>query len=488
VSARYKVYIIDEVHMLSTAAFNGLLKTLEEPPEHVKFIFATTEIRKVPITVLSRCQRFDLRRISASDLVGLFSTIAAKEGIYVDPEALAMIARAAEGSARDGLSLLDQAIAHGGGIVEADAVRSMLGLADRARIVDLFRHVIKGDVAEALSEFSRQYEAGANPVVVLTDLADFTHLVTRLKYVPDAANDPSLSEAERVEGGEFAKSVAVTTLSRIWQMLLKGIPETESAARTAGAAEMVLIRLAHAAHLPAPEDAARRLAEFSADNGSRPSAGPSGGVNGSSQGAYAPTSARALETAPTRPGGGGGAATMLRAVPSPQVEPQQVGRVVEKQVEAPKPSVPVNSVADIVDLCAQKRDVKLKALVRTFIRPVRLEPGRLDTNLAEGAPPTLLNELAVKLKEWTGIHWIVSFSREAGAPTETEAEKQAREQRVIDARQDPDVAAILAQFPGAKIIDVRVRAPEPEEEERTVAPTSIESDEGDILPGDDMEF
>lgn len=200
VSARYKVYIIDEVHMLSTAAFNGLLKTLEEPPEHVKFIFATTEIRKVPITVLSRCQRFDLRRISAGDLVGLFSTILSKENIEAEDEALAMIARAAEGSARDGLSLLDQAIAHGAGRVEADAVRGMLGLADRARVVDLFGHIVLGDVAAALSEFNSQYEAGASPSVVLTDLADFTHLVTRLKYVPNGANDPSLSEVERVRG------------------------------------------------------------------------------------------------------------------------------------------------------------------------------------------------------------------------------------------------------------------------------------------------
>ncbi|MET0748762.1 MAG: DNA polymerase III subunit gamma/tau, partial [Rhizobium sp.] len=293
VSARYKVYIIDEVHMLSTAAFNGLLKTLEEPPEHVKFIFATTEIRKVPITVLSRCQRFDLRRISASDLVGLFTTISAKEGIEVEADALAMIARAAEGSARDGLSLLDQAIAHGGGSVQADTVRSMLGLADRARIVDLFEHVVKGDVAAALAEFNGQYEAGANPVVVLTDLADFTHLVTRLKYVPDSANDPSLSEIERVRGLEFSQNIAVTTLSRIWQMLLKGIPETENSSRTAGAAEMVLIRLSHAASLPSPEDAARRLAEVGSDGGGNARPVPSGNGNGNGAGAsvaYQPAS------------------------------------------------------------------------------------------------------------------------------------------------------------------------------------------------------
>ncbi|MBB2795139.1 UNVERIFIED_ORG: DNA polymerase-3 subunit gamma/tau [Rhizobium pisi] len=486
VSARYKVYIIDEVHMLSTQAFNGLLKTLEEPPEHVKFIFATTEIRKVPITVLSRCQRFDLRRISASDLVGLFTTIAAKEGIEAEADALAMIARAAEGSARDGLSLLDQAIAHGAGAVQAEAVRGMLGLADRARIVDLFQHIVKGDVAGALAEFQSQYEAGANPVVVLTDLADFTHLVTRLKYVPDAANDPSLSEIERTKAAELAKGVAVTTLSRIWQMLLKGIPETEGSSRTAGAAEMVLIRLAHAAHLPAPEDAARRLAEFSGDNaGSRPASPPSGGGNGTRVPYQSSVAARAPEPTP-RPQPSGPTA-MLRAVPNP--EPQAIGRVETKPVEAPKPLVPVNTIGDIVDLAAEKRDVKLKALVRNFVRPVRIEPGRLDVNLTEGAPGTLLNELAVKLKEWTGIHWIVSTSREEGGPTMVEAEAKAQQQRVSDARQDPDVAAILAQFPGAKIIDVRVRAPTPEEEaEEATPPAAAESEDGDILPGDDIEF
>jgi DNA polymerase-3 subunit gamma/tau len=490
VSARYKVYIIDEVHMLSTAAFNGLLKTLEEPPEHVKFIFATTEIRKLPITVLSRCQRFDLRRISASDLVGLFTTIAGKEGIEVEPEALAMIARAAEGSARDGLSLLDQAIAHGSGFVAADAVRSMLGLADRARIVDLFGHIVKGDVSSALAEFNSQYEAGANPVVVLTDLADFTHLVTRLKYVPDAADDPSLSEVERIKALEFAQGVAVTALSRIWQMLLKGIAETENASRTAGAAEMVLIRLAHAAHLPAPEDAARRLVEFSDGNGGArpPSASPIGSGGGTPVSYQGTAMARAVETPAPRPAPSAPVA-MLRSVPNTQPDSQPVGRIEPRPTEAPKPLVPINSMADIAELAGQKRDPKLKVLVRTFVRPVRLEPGRLDVSLTSGAPGTLLNELAVKLKEWTGIHWIVSLSRDEGEPTLVEAEANAQKQRVADARQDPDVAAILSQFPGAKIIDVRVRAPETEEEEeQTTAPAIAESVDGDILPGDDIEF
>ncbi|MQV86630.1 DNA polymerase III subunit gamma/tau [Sinorhizobium medicae] len=488
VSARYKVYIIDEVHMLSTQAFNGLLKTLEEPPEHVKFIFATTEIRKVPITVLSRCQRFDLRRISASDLVGLFSTILGKEGVPFDPEALAMVARAAEGSARDGLSLLDQAIAHGGGSVEVETVRSMLGLADRARIVDLFEHIIKGDVAAALHEFAAQYEAGANPTVVLTDLADFTHLVTRLKYVPDAINDQSLSEIERRHGAEFAGSVAVTTLSRIWQMLLKGIPEAESSARPAGAAEMVLIRLAHAAHLPSPEEAARRLLDLSGSEGAgRPSPNGGGGGGGAQAFAAASVEARAVATGASRASGNG--ATMLRAVPNSAAQPVEVGRIEERPIASPaakpEPKVPVNSVGDIADLCAKNRDIKLKTLVRGFLRLVHIEPGRLDVNLPDDAPKTLLNELAVKLKEWTGIHWVVSYSREQGEPTLAEAEQRAQEQRVNDAREDPDVAAILARFPGARITDVRIRAAE--EEIENLAPAAAESEDGDIVPGDDIE-
>ncbi len=250
VSARYKVYIIDEVHMLSTQAFNGLLKTLEEPPPHVKFIFATTEIRKVPITILSRCQRFDLRRVDAGMLTANLRTIAGLESIEVDDEALAMIARAAEGSVRDAQSIFDQAIAHGAGAVTAEQVRTMLGLADRARIVDLFEHLMKGDAAAALTEFRAQYDVGADPVAVLTDLAEFNHLVTRLRFVPSAASDASLSEDERRRGAEFAKALSVRVLSRTWQMLLKGIPEVQASNRPVSAAEMVLIRVAHAADLP----------------------------------------------------------------------------------------------------------------------------------------------------------------------------------------------------------------------------------------------
>ena len=492
VSARYKVYIIDEVHMLSTAAFNGLLKTLEEPPEHVKFIFATTEIRKVPITVLSRCQRFDLRRISAGDLVGLFSTIASKEGIEADEDALSMIARAAEGSARDGLSLLDQAIAHGSGVVHADAVRAMLGLADRARIVDLFDHIVRGDVAAALSEFGSQYEAGANPTVVLTDLADFTHLVTRLKYIPSASQDPSLSEVERVRGADLAENVAVTTLSRMWQMLLKGIPEAEASSRPAGAAEMVLIRLAHAAHLPSPEDAARRLLELSNGEGGgdrAPSAPrPNGGGGGASMAMRVQAVSQAPQDSAPRPAMSQPVAH-LQSVPAGDALPQGMERRETKVEESLAPGIRVETLDDIADLCTKNRAPVLRAQLRQFVHLVKIEPGRLEIRLESQCPPGIVNELKMKLSEWTGVNWWVTLSNEAGAPTLVEVEKTTREARLVDARQDPDVAAILARFPGAKVTDVRIKAAAIEDDDIVATPPAVaESAEGDILPGDDIEF
>lgn len=476
-SARYKVYIIDEVHMLSTAAFNGLLKTLEEPPPHVKFIFATTEIRKVPVTVLSRCQRFDLRRISAADLTGLFTTISAKEGITAEPEALALIARAAEGSARDGLSLLDQAIAHGSGHVETAAVRAMLGLADRARIADLFRQVAKGDIAAALKEFAGQYEAGANPVVVLTDLADFTHLVTRLKYIPEAANDPSLSEVERVQGAEFASSIAVTTLSRIWQMLLKGIPETENSARPFGAAEMVLIRLAHAGSLPSPEEAVRRIAGLQNGEISAPSSGPAprpGNGGGAPMTQAAPAEARGFEQ-PTPSRSQGGPTAMLRSVPDMRPAEMPAPPKVEAQ---PEPKVQIRSLADIANLAGENRDMKLKAQLRQFVRPVRLEPGKLEIVLSPDAPKSLVNDLSLKLKEWTGINWLVILSRDPGGLTLVEEEAQQREKNFDAARADPDVAAILARFPGARVVNVVVHA-DAENDDESEAQAGLETPDDD---------
>src|SRR5579863_4552371 len=263
-SARYKVYIIDEVHMLSAAAFNAFLKTLEEPPEHAKFVFATTEIRKVPVTVLSRCQRFDLRRVEADVLMAHLGNIAAKEGVEVEAEALGVIARAAEGSVRDSLSLFDQAIAHAAGPVRADAVRQMLGLADRTRVIDLFEHLVRGDIAGAFKEFREQYDTGADPVVVLSDLAEFVNFVTRVKIVPATADNVSLTEAERTRGRDFAAKISMRVLSRMWQMLLKGIAEVQAATRPAAAAEMVLVRIAYVADLPTPDEAIRLIEQNSA--------------------------------------------------------------------------------------------------------------------------------------------------------------------------------------------------------------------------------
>jgi len=460
VSARYKVYIIDEVHMLSTQAFNGLLKTLEEPPPHVKFIFATTEIRKVPITVLSRCQRFDLRRIDAGALVAHLASISAKEGISVDDDALAMIARAAEGSARDSLSILDQAIAHGAGTVGAEAVRAMLGLADRARIVDLFEHVMKGDVAAALAEFRTQYDTGADPAAVLTDLAEFNHLVTRLRFVPSAVEDASLSEDERQRGADFARTLSVRVLSRTWQMLLKGIPEVQSSNRPVSAAEMVLIRLAHAADLPTLDEALRSLEGAGpAQNGvPRPNGAPAGSGNGNGGGASAVAQTR-------MPSGPGGAQTMrlVEATPAP------VAFVAPPQPVQETQQAPLKSLADIVALADAQRDIAFKVLVKRCIRLVRIEPGRIDVSLTNDAPKMLLNELTTKLRAWTGRSWLVSLSKEEGGQTLAEMESTRRENAFLDARSDPTVAAILARFPGAKVIDVRIPdAPEAETVEAEV--------------------
>src|SRR3569623_396362 len=260
-SARYKVYIIDEVHMLSEKAFNAFLKTLEEPPEHAKFVFATTEIRKVQVKVLSRCQRFDLRRVDADVLMAHLANIVTREGVEAEAEARGVIARAAEGSVRDSLSLLDQAIAHAAGLVRAEDVRQMLGLADRSRVIDLFEHLAKGDIASAFAEFREQYDTGADPVVVLSDLAEFVNFVTRVKVVPATADNVALGEAERTRGRDFATKLSMRVLSRMWQMLLKGIAEVQNATRPQAAAEMVLVRIAYVADLPTPDEAIKMINE-----------------------------------------------------------------------------------------------------------------------------------------------------------------------------------------------------------------------------------
>ncbi|MGE3366525.1 MAG: DNA polymerase III subunit gamma/tau, partial [Rhizobiaceae bacterium] len=448
VSARYKVYIIDEVHMLSTQAFNGLLKTLEEPPPHVKFIFATTEIRKVPITVLSRCQRFDLRRIDAGVIKDDLRRIAGLESISVDDEALALIARAAEGSMRDAQSIFDQAIAHGAGTVSATAVRDMLGLADRARVVDLFEYVMKGDVGAALAELRAQYNTGADPAAVLTDLAEFVHLVTRFRFVPSAADDASLTETERKRGLDFAEKLSVRVLSRAWQMLLKGIPEVQTSNRPVSAAEMVLIRLSHAADLPTLDEALKSLegAPQSASMPARPNGSPAG-VSGAS--APPPASAVSRTAMGGTSAGGAPAMRLVETTPEPKA-------YVAPQPEPAAPDVSIRSLEDIAALAEQNRDRLFKVNLKNHVRLVRIDPGHIQVSLTETAPKTLLGDLTTRLKNWTGRNWLVSVSKDAGGQTMAEAETAKRENAILDARNDPAVAAVLARFPGAKIIDVRI--------------------------------
>ena len=428
VSARYKVYIIDEVHMLSGGAFNAFLKTLEEPPPHAKFIFATTEIRKVPVTVLSRCQRFDLRRVDAALLVGHLDRICRAEGIEAEEEALAAVARAAEGSVRDSLSILDQAIAHAGGRITLEEVRSMLGLSDRARIIDLFELVMKGDIAGALTELRAQYDAGADPAVVLSDLAEFSHLVTRLKLVPEAAKDNSLSQAERVRGADFAQRLSIRVLARAWQMLLKAIGEVRQADRPVMAAEMALVRLAHAADLPTPDEALRMLRDGSGavgGNGSAAPRPPSGG------GATALAARPVLASANPMPAAAPAAQLRASALPQPQ------------------------SFEDVVALASRQRDITMKLALERDVRLVRFEQGRIEFALAEHGNRLLANDLSKRLKEWTGQTWLVAVVNAEGSATLREQAAAARDKRENDAANHPAVRAVMERFPGARIVDVR---------------------------------
>jgi len=443
VSARYKVYILDEVHMLSTQAFNALLKTLEEPPPHAKFIFATTEIRKVPITILSRCQRFDLRRVDAGLLVTHLQAIARKEAIEVEPEALALIARAAEGSVRDALSLLDQAIAHAAGSVQAEHVRQMLGLADRARVIDLFEALMRGDIAAALNELRAQYDIGADPAVVLADLAEFTHFVTRVKVVPSVADDPSLIEIERARGRACAEKLSMRVLSRTWQMLLKGMAEVAAAGRPLAAAEMVLVRIAYAADLPTPEDVIRSLDEngqASRVQAPAPAAAPAGAA--SPPRFEAPRfEASRVETSRGGP----------RAALAPTSDPSA-------RLPAAEPSAPalvVGRFEDLIALAAQKRDLGVKLALERDVRLVRCEDGRLEIGLQQSAAKTLVNDLARKFSQWTNRRWMVVVSAEQGEATVKSQNETRQAELKTGVRADPLVQAVLARFPGAEIVDVR---------------------------------
>jgi DNA polymerase-3 subunit gamma/tau len=442
--ARTKVFVVDEVHMLSRNAFNALLKTLEEPPPHVKFIFATTDPRKVPVTVLSRCQRFDLRRVPAAELIEHFSSIARQENVAVDAGALALIARAADGSVRDGLSLLDQAIAQtdAGGRVTEDAVIAMLGLADRGLVFDLLDAVMAGSPARALEIFDGAYDRGADPGMVLQDLLDVLYTVTRLKTVRSLRDSNDLPELERDRGGKLADKLSVPVLGRAWQMLLKGVGEVETAPDRRAAAEMMLIRLCHVADLPPPGELVRRLSEGGADTG-RP-------------GAAAP-SANPL---PLKTGGEGKAGN-----PSPRlrgegsVGGQSVALAAEVAFAEPVPaSDPVPHLAsfrDVAKLVSERREAMLHAHLVHSVHLVRFAAPVIELRPEPDAPRDLAARLATLLQQATGTRWTIALSPAAGEPTLAEQGRTADAARRAVAADHPMVRAILDAFPGARIDMVR---------------------------------
>jgi len=454
-SARYKIYIIDEVHMLSRNAFNALLKTLEEPPAHVKFIFATTEIRKVPVTVLSRCQRFDLRRIEPEVMIAHLKSIAEKENALIAEDALSLITRAAEGSVRDAMSLMDQAIAHGAGETTAEQVRAMLGLADRGRVMDLFDLVMQGDAAGALSELSAQYADGADPLAVLRDLAEVTHWISVIKITPETAEDPTVSPDERERGRDMAARLPMRAMTRMWQMLLKALEETAAAPNTMMAAEMAIIRLTHVADLPAPEDLLKKLS----DTPPPPPPAPGGGAPSPSTGNGGATARGAMTG---RVGASGGVTALA--------------------VQSENALARYARFDQVVELIRANRDVQLLIEVETYVRLARYEPGRIEFEPAPGAPGGLAQKLGQRLQMWTGVRWAVTVVNEGGEPAVAEVREAEQTALVAEARDHPLVKAVLEAFPSASITDIR--APETLKAEAAEAALPEVEDEWDPFEED----
>ena len=465
VEARYKVYVIDEVHMLSTAAFNALLKTLEEPPPHAKFIFATTEIRKVPVTILSRTQRFDLRRVEPEVLKPHLEKIVALEGARVEDEGLALIARAAEGSVRDSLSLLDQAIVQGAGGDEVTAaeVRDMLGLADRAQTIELFERLMKGETAEALTLFRSLYGLGADPVVVMLDLLEHAHGASVAKALgPDALGLPK-DQAARLAAVGAAASAG--NLSRIWQMLLKAHDETRRAPDPAAAVEMAIIRLAYAADLPGPEEALKALAGGAPLPSPPPS--PSGGGSGGGNGGG------------LRASSGGGGSLSVQAVP------QAMTMAASSPAPAQAPGPTLATFEDVLGLIEAKRDMLMLTDVTRFVRPVSLKAnnqggGVIAFSLVAGAPPGLPHRLSQRLKEWTGRPWMMDVREPAGEENAWERARREKADYEAEVKADPFVLALLAAFPGAEVM-VKPLAPAV----AASTPVSADTDDdhiGDVMP------
>jgi len=422
VIARYKVYIIDEVHMLSTQAFNGLLKTLEEPPPHVKFIFATTEIRKVPITVLSRCQRFDLRRVDSVTLKQHLAKIAVLEGVEAEEEALRLIARAGEGSVRDALSMLDQAIAHGSGEVKTAQVMAMLGLADRGRIIDLFDSIMQGGAARALQLFKQLYDEGADPHVIITELAEFNHLVTRLRIVENVNEDMSLSEEEHVRGRAFAKALGLRILSQNWQMLLKGLSEINEAPRPYQAAEMLLVRLCAAADLPPLDEVIKKVMAAKTD------------IVPAVDEKKKPDHRESLN----------------------QENVQQDSADKDNSKIGDNGKLRLDDFAAILAHADKMRDLSFKTHLKEYVRPVHVADGVFEFSAPDDAPRLLPNLITKTLHEWTGERWTVRLVTDKGGMTLNEQAQAEREALLSAASQDEDVNIILAEFAGAHVVDVRL--------------------------------
>lgn len=461
VSARYKVYIIDEVHMLSTGAFNALLKTLEEPPDHAKFIFATTEIRKVPITVLSRCQRFDLRRVEADVLAAHLRGITDKEGAHIDDEALALIARAAEGSVRDSLSLLDQAIVQENevdGDVTADDVRQMLGLADRVRVLDLFAHAAKGDGKSALLEMRSQYADGADPAIVMRDLLDICHDVTRAKTLgPDAGFDVAPDQVTRMQA--MAEDLSTGQLTRIWQLLMKAHSDVRLAPVPLAAAEMALLGIAVAGQLPPPEMAAK-LIDALRDGSITPAASARAasseiGAAPSSPPAHSPSpnSAAPQHVAPSTPptpapqmSASASSGSTLSANPKAETAPTQISAH----------NIELQTLEDFVREL-EPRDIALCSDIRRYVQPISFRPGNMKFQPADDAPVSLTGKIVTALQELTGAMWIVSPEKSGGGETLKAREKREREQQEAKDRAHPAFAHPL--FKGAKLIEIRDSAP-----------------------------
>ena len=444
-SARFKIYIIDEVHMLSNNAFNALLKTLEEPPEHVKFIFATTEIRKVPVTVLSRCQRFDLRRIEPEEMIKMLQNLAKLENASISNEALALITRASEGSARDAQSLLDQAISHGAGETSVDQVRAMLGLADRGRVLDLFEFIMRGQAKEALNELGSQYSDGADPIGVIRDLAEVTHWVSIIKITPDAADDPTVSPDEKTRGQAFSQSLSMRVLTRTWQLLLKALEEISSAPNPMMAAEMAVIRITHVSDLPSPEELVKKLTSTHSESEGVKKGNSDGSVSNTTSSNFKPT--QQTETRPIKNEGNTALALDTETL----------------DLQYP-------TFESVLEIIRKFRDMKLLIDVENSVRLSSYVPGRIEFTPTENAPKDLAQRLGQLLQNWTGFRWAITVVGNCSGETIQEQRNAKDATLKREAKLHPFVKTVFDNFPKASIVEIKSQAEIVAEAEETGLP------------------